>query len=462
MLKKAVVWVKNRSLKQKLLLICLLVAAVVVSYMSTSNNGSAKTVYASAIVEKGTLVTSISGSGTISSGNYSNVNTKVSGVVNKVYVTNGDKVVRDQKIAEVTLDDYAKERQTAAWVTYLEATEAVKEALNNKSLADIGMWNARQEVLDAQEAKDDMEDNDTNPATHAVYTDNERMIINKTLDQSRLAFSVAEAKYKNADANIANAHAKVAAAKRNYQENSATITAPESGVISDLLLAPELIINSNSTTSNTSGATIVSAQTIAKISNPNGQLMATVNMSEIDVISVKAGQKVTIILDAYSDKTFTGKVLAVNTSGTSSSGVTSYPVTILLDPTKTEIYPNMAVNVNIITKAKNDVLMVPTTAITSANGVSTVLVKKDGKYETVQVETGDSNDSQTEIVSGLSEGETVVTSITTAGGSNSSTNNTTSPFSGLGIRTGGGGTRGGTSTSGNRIMIQSFGGPGGF
>jgi len=365
--------------------------------------------YQTATAEVGSLITSIAASGTITSGNNTSVTTKVSGTVSKVYVTNGDTVTKGQKIAEVTPDDYAAERQTAAWVAYLEASENLLSAKNNKALADIAMWEARQNVLDAQEAVDNMNDNDTNPVTNEVYTDGERMIITKTLDQSRLAFDVAEAKYNNSNADISNASAKVAAALRDYQENASTIVAPASGTISDLSLAEGLVINANSQTSSTSGATIISPQTIGKISNPSGQLQAQVSLSEIDVISVAANQKVTLTLDAYPDKTFTGKVLSVDTSGSSNQGVTSYPATILLDKTSVEIYPNMAVTAQILLDVKAEVLLVPSSAVKSdMNGIY-VEAMADGKPQRKEVEIGDANDSQTEIVSGLSEGADVVT-----------------------------------------------------
>jgi macrolide-specific efflux system membrane fusion protein len=457
--KKAFEWLKKRSKKQKVFGVLILAGLGWWGYKNLIANKQTKVTYQTETAQKGTLINSISGSGTITSGNNTSVNTKVSGTVSKVYVTNGDTVKKGQKIAEAELDDYAKERQTAAWVNYLEATEAVKEAANNKAVADIEMWKSRQAVLDAQEAVDDMEEDDTNPATHAVYTDGERAIITKTLDQSRLAFSVTEAKYLNSGADIANANAKVAAALRNYQENSATIAAPADGVISDLALAPGLVISADSTTSNTNGATIVSAKTIGKISNPKGQLIATVSLSEVDIISVKANQKVTLTLDAFSDMTFTGKVLSVDTTGGTTSGVTSYPVTILLDPVTVDIYPNMAVNAEIITKIKTDVILVSSTAVTTTNGVSTVQVKKDGKISQVQVETGDANDSQTEITSGINEGDEVVTSVITAQSNSSSSNSTTtSPFSGLGRTSTGSSSSG---SKGNSIMIQG-GPPGGF
>jgi multidrug efflux pump subunit AcrA (membrane-fusion protein) len=169
---------------------------------------------------------------------------------------------------------------------------------------------------------------------------------------------------------------------------------------------------------------------------------------------VKANQKVSLTLDAFPDMSFTGKVLAVNTSGSVSSGVTSYPVTILLDPVTVDIYPNMSVNAEIITSIKNDVILIPSTAISTANGESTIQVKKDGKYTTVQVETGSANDSQTEIVSGINEGDEVVTSVITAQSSNQTGTDTTSPFSGVG--------RGSNTFNRGTIRIEGSGPPGGF
>lgn len=379
------------------------------AFVWTRRESPQKVQYQTATAEVGTLITSISASGTITSGNNTSISTKVSGVVGKVYVINGDTVTKGQKIAEVTLDDYAAERQTAAWASYLEATENAKQAKNSKMLSDIEMWEARQDVLDAQQALDDMNDNDTNPETNEVYTDTERMIITKTLDQSRLAFDVAEAKYQNSDADIANANAKVAAALRDYQENSSTIIAPAGGIISDLSLAEGLILNAQSQTSSNTGATIISSQTIGKISNPSGQLLSEVSLSEIDVINVDANQKATLILDAYPDKTFTGKVLSVDTSGGSNQGVTTYPATIILDQTSVEIYPNMAVTAQIMLDVKANVLLVPSFAVQSTGEETYVEVMSDDEITRVTIEIGDSNDSQTEIASGLSEGDVVIT-----------------------------------------------------
>ncbi len=398
-------------------------------FLHSKNNQSVK--YETVKVEKGTLITSINGSGTINSGNSTNITTKVSGVVKEVYATNGDTVEKGQKIALIELDEYALERQNAAWVDYLEAQEAVKDAEKSKSTADLNMWEARQDIMDAEEDIKYYKENPLNPITNERWTVNEKTIIDKTLEEAQKSYNAAEIKYKDADAKILDYNTKVSSKLRDYQENSAIIYAPTSGTISDLTLASNVVVAASSSTSNTSGATIISAQTVGKVNNPTGQIIATITLSEVDIISVKANQKVTMTLDAYPNVSFTGKILGVNTSGTLSSGVTSYPVTILLDKASVEIYPNMAVNATIITSIITDAIIIPTTAITIAENQSTVQIMKDGKPQTIIVETGKSNDSQTEIKSGINQGDEVITSIISTVKTNSS-NNTTSPFSGVG------------------------------
>lgn len=410
----------------------------------------AKPQYQTATAEKGMLVISISGSGTISSGNSTKITTKASGTVNNVYVKNGDTVNKGQKIADLALDDYALSRQSTAYVAYLDAVEAVKTAEKGKTDADIAMWTARQAIFDSQEEQEDMRNGEDNPDTHEDYTESERAVVDKAIEQAHQAFTVAELKYKNADADISNARIKVTAAWQDYQEVSATIVAPADGEISSLTLAPGTVIESSTSTSanNTSNASsnaTVTAQQIGVIYNIGGQFKASLNLTESDIVSVKAGQKATLTLDAFPDKTFTGQVLAVDATGTVASGVTSYPVTILLDQTSENIFPNMAVDATIITNTVDNILLVPSTAIQTTNGSSTVRVLNDDQVSVITVETAGSNDSQTAISTGLNEGDTVITG--TVNSIITNTNNQ-SPSSVFGTSFGGGG--------GNRVIM---GGP---
>lgn len=437
---------KRKSLKKIIFPTAVILLGVGIYFGTTRLKGD-KVTYETAVATKGTLIVSTSTSGTITSGNYTNITTKVSGTVKKVYVTNGDSVTKGQKIAEVTLDEYASERQSDAWVAYLKAKEAVADTKSQQLSTDIKMWQDRQALLDAETRYKDMVAGAWNPDTNAEYTENEKAVVTKQYELAKSTFEADQIKYNNAPALIANAQTAVTSSYQDYLENSTTIVAPASGTVSDLALFEGLSVSANSSTSTTTGSTIVSSQTVGKINNPDGQLIATVSMSESDILNIKANQKVVITIDAYSDTTFTGKVLAVNTSGTSTSSVTSYPVTILLDPTDVDIYPNMAIEADIITQVAPDVIMVPSTAITTAGGISTIQIMKDGQPTTTTVELGVSNDSMTAITSGVNEGDEIVTVTKTV--DNSKEDDPESLFSGTS-----------TSRTENRVLIQGGGGGG--
>ncbi len=241
-----------------------------------------------ATVEKVTLVVTIAASGNITLASETDITTAASGVVKTVLVNNGDKVVKGQKIAEITPDEEGAARQSEAYLAYLESQEAVKTAQKEQAEADIAMWEARKAIFDAQEAIDYKNNNAINPATKEEYTEEEKAIIDKTLDKAKAAFEEAELKFKNAGAVIANAKAKQTAAWRDYQEASSFIYSPAAGVVNNLTLSPGVVLAP--TTSAGDNSTSLT-KTVGKISNPQATLQATVSLSEFEVTKVKPGQR---------------------------------------------------------------------------------------------------------------------------------------------------------------------------
>ncbi len=174
--------------------------------------------------------------------------------------------------------------------------------------------------------------------------------------------------------------------------------------------------------------------------------IATFNVSETDISSLKIGEEATVTLDATGNKTFAGKVATVDNIGSVTSGVTNYKVLITFDSEAPGVLPNMAASAKIITNVKNDVVLVPSAAVQTTGGQTTVRVMKNGNPVSVPVEVGDSNDTQTEIVSGVNDGDTVVTGVTNAR-TTTGTSGAVSPFGGGGggafrVIGGGGGGRG--------------------
>ena len=145
--------------------------------------------------------------------------------------------------------------------------------------------------------------------------------------------------------------------------------------------------------------------------------------------------------------------MSIDTVGSATSGVTSYPVVIQLDPSTDKMYPHMSATATIIIKTKSNVLLVPVSAVQTQNDESLVRVLKQGKVTQKMVTVGDASDTQIIITSGLSEGEAVVTSVITQ--SSTDTQSQQSPFSPFGIggaRTGGGAGR--TSEGGGTVRFN--------
>jgi HlyD family secretion protein len=186
------------------------------------------------------------------------------------------------------------------------------------------------------------------------------------------------------------------------------------------------------------GDTASTGSAVATIISP--QLVAEITLNEVDVAKVKTGDKATIAFDALEDLSLTGVVAKVDSLGAASQGVVSYGVQISFDTTDSRVKPGMSVAAAIITDFKADVLTVPNTAVKTQNGQSYVQVMKDGQPTRTEVTTGLANDTDTEIVSGLSEGDEVVTqTIASSAASSGSANGN----SGLNLRGLTGGASGG-------------------
>ncbi|HOX29682.1 MAG TPA: efflux RND transporter periplasmic adaptor subunit [Candidatus Paceibacterota bacterium] len=140
--------------------------------------------------------------------------------------------------------------------------------------------------------------------------------------------------------------------------------------------------------------------------------VANIALNEVDIAKVRNGQKATLTFDAIEDLSLTGKVVEIDTVGTVSAGVVSYGVKIGLDGQNEQVKPGMSVTAAIIIQAKQNVVMVPNTAVKSSSGIGNyVEFMLNGSLTPTRqtVETGLSNDEYTEIISGVNEGDVVVT-----------------------------------------------------
>lgn len=159
-------------------------------------------------------------------------------------------------------------------------------------------------------------------------------------------------------------------------------------------------------------------------------LVAEISFGETDIAKVKPDQKATLTFDAVTDLTITGKVSEVDTIGTSSQGVVSYNVKIILDLQDERIKPGMSTSATVITATKTDALYVPNSAVKTQQGAHYVLLVSDStSSQDIQirqtVEIGLADDQSTEIVSGLKEGDIVVSSTVSLASATTTSSSTT-------------------------------------
>ncbi len=417
----------NLSLVQKIFIV-LIIAAIGWFIYGKLIASKAVPAYQTAQVEKGTLVVSVSESGTVAVANRVSISTQTSGTINQVYVKNGDTVYQGEKIADLTLDSNGQQRQAQAYASLLSA--------QNNLAASQAKLNSLQSTL--------FKTNQTFVNGRGVPNPSDQQKSDPVYIEQNAEWLQAQADYINQQGVIAQAQAGLNSATLSYNAVSSSITAPAGGVISDITIAPGMVIsNSQSSTSNA-----VSSQVVASIKH-SGNPIIQVSLSEIDAIKVKNGDHTTVTFDALPDKTFTGKVLGIDTTGTVASGVTSYPATIALDSGDDSILPNMSASAAIILNIKDNILLVPSAAVTTRGTLSTVYTSKNGKIEQVDVTIGDTDGTSTEITSGLSVGDTILIGYNPTT-TQSSTTSTASPFS----RSIFGGGVGG----GNRTFINTGGG----
>lgn len=431
-------WFIHQALITRIFIVVLAIGVIGSGVYATTSNKKQEIQYQTTTVERGDIIASLSQSGSVTSNNQTNVSSPTDGVIQEVYVKNGDTVVAGQNLFKVK-STATEEKKAAAYASYLNALNSYQTAQQNKITTQAALESARKTVLDAQNNVDALERNlstsNINPSTKVEYTQNEKDAIYSALQTAKLNFTAAEQKYTQSDTGISAASLNSSSAWLAYQNTQdAIVTAPVSGTVANFSSVVGSSVTGSTTTttnsSNSSGSNNLNSSTSAGstvlvLSNP-GNLIMEAEISQIDVAQVKAGQKATITLDAFTDKTFAGEVQSVDSIGTNTSGVVTFTAYIkLLSPPET-VKSGMTGTIVIQTARKDNVLKVPTGAITTANGEATVRVMKNGEISTVTVTTGIASDTETEITEGLTEGQEVV--IGTTGGT-SGYSNTTSPFS---------------------------------
>jgi macrolide-specific efflux system membrane fusion protein len=243
----------------------------------------------------------------------------------------------------------------------------------------------------------------------------------------------------------------------------ATLTSPITGLVVALNGSVGQASGSGSAASGSaaSGASAATSSTsssgFAVIADVSA-MTVTASIAEADIASVTVGQKAVVTFPAVPGQTANATVTAIAPTATTSNSVVTYPTTIRLDSIPAGLRLGQTAAVAITTKSSSaDALYIPSAAITTVNGVSTVkVVGGSGKVTPVTVTLGIVGNVGTQIVTGLKVGQTVSLGVVAASTGSSGTGRAGfgGGAGGFGTRTGGGGggfgggPGGGTSTRG--------------
>jgi HlyD family secretion protein len=424
----------NKTVKWVLIIVGIVIAVVVIGKLLTGGGNKGGIKVSTEKAAKRTIIETVNASGKIYPEVEVKISPDISGEVTELNVEEGDSVKKGQVLARIYADIYALQRDQAASVV-------------NQSSATVDNSKAALEALKANLDQ-----------AQQTYNRNKTLFDQKVISKSELenyeaVYRSAQANYNAAQQNIKSLQAGVQTSqtgltRANKDLSRTTLTAPMDGVISSLKIKKGERVAGNSFNVGTE------MMTVADMSI----LEVRVDVGENDIVKVNIGDSVDIEVDAYNNRKFKGVVTKIASSTASaasssaSNDVTNYEVRIRLDKEsykdianqKFPFRPGMNASADIKTRRVDNVLAVPITAVnarvkgsdksmadkkkedeknkpddnqmdetkTPANDELEEVVfvlQKDGKVKKAVVKSGVQDINYIEILSGLAEGDEVIT-----------------------------------------------------
>lgn len=353
-------------------IVLLLVAVVAVAaFRLLRKDSKPKTAYNSATVRRGTLVHSVTATGTIEPIIQVEVGTQVSGIIDRIYVDYNSIVKKGEVIAEIDRSTLEAELESSTATLESNKTEYEYQEKNFariKGLHDKGM----------------VSDTD---------------------------FETAEYNYNKAKSAYDKSKADMFKVRQNL--GYATITAPIDGVV----IGREV----------EEGQTVAASfetPTLFTIANDLSRMRVIADVDEADIGGVVEGQQATFTVDAFPEDVFKGSVTQVRLQPTTESNVVTYEVVVDAPNPDLKLKPGLTANLTIYTMQKDSVLLVPLKALRflpenapepvadSANPRARVLWTQSPQgLQPVNVTTGDNDGIFAEITGDIKEGDKVVTGV---------------------------------------------------
>jgi HlyD family secretion protein len=389
-------------MKKKIIIIAIAVVAVVATafyFLKPKTVDANKINIETAAVKTGTISKTVTATGTLEAITTVEVGTQVSGIVENIYVDFNSYVKRGQLLAKLD-------------TTNLSAAMEQSRATLDNAKAELDYQQANYDRLEPLYKKNMLAKSDFDQATY-------------NLNKAKASYSNAQAQHKKNKINL----------------DYAFIHSPIDGIVLNRAVEEGQTV-----------AASFNTPTLFTIANDLTQMEVQADVDEADIGQVKQGQRVEFKVDAYPDQSFEGTVTEVRLEPTVTNNVVTYTIIINAPNPDYKLMPGMTAETSIFVLEKKDLIVVPSKALRftpdqtllmsymmsqgkpempegakkgdmpdpgkmpdfsqqNANGGKMVWVKKDSLIRPVPVEIGLDDDINTEIISGLKEGEKVITSM---------------------------------------------------
>lgn len=393
-IKKPLLGFQKLSKLKKIIVVIIVVAITIAAqqyFASQNKNG-----YITQKAKIGSITEIVSETGNIITTGKTDVYSPANGIVEEIYVKNGDMVLKDQELFKIKSTATVQEQQ-AAYATYLTAKATLDAALSTLHTLRSTMftnWDTYRDMATNSE----YENEDDTPDKEAR--------LNAEFQSTQDTWLASEKAYKDQQTVIAKAQAAVNSTWLLYQATqNATVLAQADGTISNLAVGVGDAVEAYT------GPTSTAAPILA-IANFSKYTVKT-SLNESDIYKASPGQEVELEADAFKNKKYKGIIDRVDDIGTNENGVIKYNVYITITNPDDKLKFGMTVDADIITNKLENILTVPNAAVKPyKNGKAVRVVDLQTKeFDYIPVEIGIKGTKTTQIINGINEGQEVITSL---------------------------------------------------
>jgi len=422
--------------------------------------GTAKPVYLTATIDRGDIEAAITATGTVNAVKTVQVGSQVSGNILALYADFNTKVKQGQLVARIdpaifqARVDQARAAQDSAKASVVSARAAIAKADSDIAGAQANVASQKANLAHAQSALANAKlnnDRRIEMAKQGLISREEAETYQATYDQAVATADAAQSAITAAQSAVSSAQAQknvtqtqLDQANSQVKQATATLQQAQLDLAHTQIVAPVdgTVVSRNMDVGQTVAASF-QAPTIFHIAHDLTQMQVDTNVDESDVGPIRVGQKATFTVDAYPGVTFPGEVAQIRQAPINVQNVVTYDVVVSLSNADLKLFPGMTANVRIINGASPNALRLPVAALRfhpaaatpAANGAKgqaksgqsksgrraapgaqaqqTVYVLENGQLKPVHVKLGLTDGNYTEILSGLNQGQQVVTGTAT-------------------------------------------------